>query len=51
MSSTAPTRVKMRSVRPMAAAAGRHEAPQLGQEDGQGHLAQDGGFAATCWGR
>ena len=30
---------------------GRHEAAQVGQERDQRHLAQDGGFARTCWGR
>ena len=43
--SPAPTRVKIRSTRPIARLGGRHEAPHLGHDDDERDLADVGGLA------
>jgi hypothetical protein len=50
-SSDAPMRVKMRSMGPMRAPVGGHEAADMGQQHDQRGLAHVGGFTAHDWGR
>ena len=45
-SSAAPMRVKMRSIGPITALVGRHEAADVGQQRDQRHLAHEGRFTA-----